>query len=41
MKKIGEDHGVTICLELLNSKRDHHDYMCDHTAIGVSRWFKK
>ena len=35
MKKIGEDHGVTICLELLNSKRDHHDYMCDHTAWGV------
>jgi hydroxypyruvate isomerase len=35
MKKIAEDHGVTICLELLNSKRDHHDYMCDHTAWGV------
>ena len=26
---------MTICLELLNSKRDHHDYMCDHTAWGV------
>lgn len=35
VKKIGEDHGVTICLELLNSKRDHHDYMCDHTSWGV------
>jgi hydroxypyruvate isomerase len=35
LKKIAEDHGVTICLELLNSKRDHHDYMCDHTAWGV------
>ena len=35
IKKVGEDHGVTICLELLNSKRDHHDYMCDHTAWGV------
>ena len=35
VKKIGEDHGVTICLELLNSKHDHHDYMCDHTAWGV------
>jgi hydroxypyruvate isomerase len=35
LKKIAEDHGVTICLELLNSKRDHHDYMCDHTACGV------
>jgi len=35
VKKIGEDHGVNICLELLNSKRDHPDYMCDHTAWGV------
>jgi len=22
-------------MELLNSKHDHHDYMCDHTAWGV------
>src|SRR5579863_4952017 len=35
VKKIGEDNGVTICMELLNSKIDHHDYMCDHTAWGV------
>jgi hydroxypyruvate isomerase len=35
VKKIAEDHGVTICMELLNSKRDHHDYMCDHTSWGV------
>ena len=35
VKKIAEDHGVTICLELLNSKVDHHDYMCDHSAWGV------
>ena len=35
LKKIAEDHGVTICMELLNSKRDHHDYMCDHTGWGV------
>ena len=35
VKKIAEDHGVTICLELLNSKHDHPDYMCDHTAWGV------
>jgi hydroxypyruvate isomerase len=35
LKKIAEDHGVTICLELLNSKRDHHDYMCDHTSWGA------
>jgi len=35
VKKIAEDNGVTICLELLNSKVDHHDYMADHTAWGV------
>jgi hydroxypyruvate isomerase len=35
VKKIAEDHGVTICMELLNSKLDHKDYMCDHTAWGV------
>jgi hydroxypyruvate isomerase len=35
VKKIAEDQGVTICMELLNSKRDHPDYMCDHTAWGV------
>jgi len=35
LKKIAEDQGVTICMELLNSKRDHHDYMCDHTGWGV------
>ena len=35
VKKIAEDQGVTICLELLNSKIDHHDYQCDHTAWGV------
>ena len=35
VKKMAEDSGVTICLELLNSKVDHPDYMCDHTAWGV------
>ena len=35
VKKIAEDHGVVICLELLNSKRDHPDYMCDHTTWGT------
>ena len=35
VKKIAEDHGVTICLELLNSKVNHPDYMADHTAWGV------
>jgi hydroxypyruvate isomerase len=35
VKGLAEKHGVTICLELLNSKVDHKDYMCDHTAWGV------
>ncbi|HEY1755774.1 MAG TPA: TIM barrel protein, partial [Bryobacteraceae bacterium] len=35
LKSIGEDHGVTICLELLNSKVNHPDYMADHTAWGT------
>jgi len=35
VKKAAEDSGITICLELLNSKIDHHDYMCDHTVWGV------
>jgi hydroxypyruvate isomerase len=35
IKAQAEDKGVTICLELLNSKIDHKDYMCDHTAWGV------
>ena len=35
IKKVAEDHGVTICMELLNSKVDHKGYMCDHTAWGV------
>ncbi|HEY5080034.1 MAG TPA: TIM barrel protein [Opitutaceae bacterium] len=30
-----EKRKVTVCMELLNSKVDHHDYMCDHTAWGV------
>ena len=30
-----EEKGVTLCVELLNSKVDHKDYMCDHTAWGV------
>jgi hydroxypyruvate isomerase len=35
VKKIAEDNGVNICIELLNSKVNHPDYMCDHTAWGV------
>jgi hydroxypyruvate isomerase len=33
---VAEKHKVTVCLELLNSKVDHHDYMADHTAWGVA-----
>jgi hydroxypyruvate isomerase len=35
VKRIAEDHGVTICMELLNSRVNHPDYMADHTAWGV------
>jgi hydroxypyruvate isomerase len=35
VKKIAEDSGVTVVMELLNSKVDHKDYQCDHTAWGV------
>ena len=31
-----EKKGVTLCVELLNSKVDHKDYMCDHTAWGAA-----
>ena len=38
LKKImplAEKHKVTVTMELLNSKVDHKDYMCDRTAWGV------
>src|SRR3954453_15644651 len=35
VKKVAEESGVTICVELLNSKVDHKDYQGDHTAFGV------
>jgi hydroxypyruvate isomerase len=35
LRPIVEDHGITICLELLNSKIDHPDYMADNSAWGV------
>ena len=35
IKKYAEDKSVTVCMELLNSKVDHKDYMCDHAAWGV------
>jgi hydroxypyruvate isomerase len=30
-----EKYGVTMVMELLNSKIDHKDYQCDHTAWGA------
>ena len=30
-----QKYGVTMIMELLNSKVDHKDYMCDHSAWGV------
>lgn len=32
---LAEERQVTICMELLNSKRNHKDYMCDRTSWGV------
>ncbi len=34
--KIAEKQGVTVIMELLNSKIDHPDYQCDHTNWGVA-----
>ena len=36
VKRIAEDHGVTICVELLNSKVNHKDYQGDRTAFGAT-----
>jgi hydroxypyruvate isomerase len=35
IKPIAEEHGVTVCVELLNSKVNHKDYIGDHTAYGA------
>ncbi len=38
LKKImplAEENGITLIMELLNSKIDHKDYMCDNTKWGV------
>lgn len=35
VKQRAEDKGITLCLELLNSKVNHPGYMCDHTSWGV------
>ncbi len=36
VKRAAEDHGVTICVELLNSKVDHPDYQGDRSAFGLA-----
>ena len=36
VKRVAEDHGVTLCVELLNSKVNHKDYHGDHTSFGVA-----
>jgi hydroxypyruvate isomerase len=36
VKQVAEDSGVTICVELLNSKVNHKDYQGDHTSFGVA-----
>jgi hydroxypyruvate isomerase len=36
IKALAEEHRVTVCLELLNSKVDHPDYHGDHTNFGVA-----
>ena len=33
--RAAEDAGVNLVLELLNSKVDHPDYQCDHSAWGL------
>jgi hydroxypyruvate isomerase len=35
VKAFAKENGVTVCLELLNSKVDHKDYQCDHTSWGA------
>ncbi|HUA17350.1 MAG TPA: TIM barrel protein [Bryobacteraceae bacterium] len=35
MKARAEDKGVTICMEVMNSKYDRIDQICDHVAWGV------
>lgn len=32
---VAEKLEVTLCMELLNSKRNHKDYQCDHVAWGT------
>ena len=34
--KLAQKHNITISMELLNSKVDHKDYMCDNSNWGVA-----
>jgi hydroxypyruvate isomerase len=36
VKGLAEQEGVTICLEMLNSRVDHHDFMGDRTSFGLA-----
>jgi hydroxypyruvate isomerase len=36
VRRVAEDHGVTVCVELLNSRVDHPDYQGDRTAYGAA-----
>jgi hydroxypyruvate isomerase len=36
IKRLAEEHAVTVCVELLNSKVDHKGYQGDRTAFGVA-----
>jgi hydroxypyruvate isomerase len=36
VKDAAEKHGVTVCVELLNSKVNHKDYQGDRTAFGAA-----
>jgi hydroxypyruvate isomerase len=35
IKAVAEEKNILVCMELLNSKVDHKDHQCDHTAWGV------
>jgi hydroxypyruvate isomerase len=35
VKQAAEEHGINVCVELLNSKVDHKDYQGDRTSFGV------
>lgn len=36
LMSVAEQYKITLAMELLNSKVDHHDYQCDRTEWGVA-----